>query len=528
MGLVSAFQQRFMAQGTPGPGDDFWYTSPLGLALPGGGGRVTLNSALRLDTVYACVALLARTFGALPLKVYRKAPDGTREERPNHPVYEVLHYQPNETNTAFEFRQWEQLYVELCGNSYAQIVLRRDGELDSLLPLDPYRMTPMRKASGQVVYEFKKPDGGTQTFLPEEIHHIRNLSLDGLSGMSSISVWSDVLGYGAILQEYANRFTRNDSRPGGLLKFASKLNPEQKTDLRQQWDALQGGFNRGRIAVVDNGGDFTPISVSNKDAQFIEARQFTVPQIARLFGLPPTKIGWLEKSSYANVEELNIGTVTDAYLPRAVQREQAIRRDLFSPKERAAGFFAEFDLNAMMRGNIEQRYKALRLAIEIGFVTRNEARRFENFNALPGLEKPLVPLNMGVVEADGSVTPATGLAQGSAPEVPASLAADPRGALLAVTAAQGLARTECAALRRAMTREAEGEPLCAWIEQYYSELPERLVARLGVDAERARSYTEAHRREALEAAQARGLGQTLRNWEKSAGAELAELIVGDA
>jgi HK97 family phage portal protein len=528
VGLVSAFQRRFLAQGTPGPEDDFWYSSPMGLALPAGGNRITLNSALKLDAVYACVALLARTFGSLPLKVYQKFPDGTREERPDHALYEVLHYQPNDTNTAFEFRQWEQVYIELIGNSYAQIVPGSRGAVDQLLPLDPYRMEVIRKANGQVVYEFTLVNGRKRTFLPEEVHHIRNMSLDGLTGLSTISVWSDVLGYASILQDYASRFTRNDSRPGGILKFATSLKKEVKDELRHQWEAMQGGFNRGRMAVVDGGGDFTPVSVSNKDAQFMEARIETVPQIARLFGLPPTKIGWLEKSSYSNVEELNIATVTDAYLPRAVQREQAIRRDLFTPQEREEGFFAEYDLNALLRGNLEQRYQAYGVGIEKGFLTRNEPRRFENLNPLTGLDKPLVPLNMAVVEEDGTIGQSTGdQRQGDRRQPPAN-PDNPRGALLAITAAQSLARSECAAVRRAMTRESGAEQLCVWLEDYYAALPERLVARMGMDGEQARTYSNEHRIQAIETARTKKLGEVLSQWEKHAAGDLAEMVLGEA
>ena len=516
MGLVARFQQ-FLGF-TPGPADDFWYTSPLGLALPTGYNNVTLTKALRLDTVYACVSLLARTFGSLPFKIFQKFPDGSREERPDHPLYEVLHYQPNSINTAFEFREWEQIYQELLGNAYSQIVAGPDGRVEQLLPLDPYRMTVIRKSSGQVVYEFKQTDGSTRTFLPEEIHHIRNMSLDGLTGLTTISVWQDVIGYGLILQDYANRFTKNDSRPGGILKFATTLKKEAKDGLREQWEAMQGGFNRGRIAVVDGGGDFTPVSVSNKDAQFIEARSFTVPQVARLFGLPPTKIGWLEKSSYSNVEELNIATVMDAYLPRAVQREQAVRRDLFTPAERAAGFFAEYDLNALLRGNLEQRYQAYGIGIDKGFLVRNEPRRWENLDPLPGLDKPLVPLNMAVVEADGSIGGGAGTGPVPPPENP------PAGLLAITTAAQGIARSECAALRRAVTRES-AEALPGWIEDYYSGLPDRLVARLGIESGQARGYSEGHRRAAIEAARCGDMGKTLNRWEKNAAAELAGLAL---
>jgi HK97 family phage portal protein len=390
-------------------------------------------------------------------------------------------------------------------------------------------MEPVQKKDGTLVYEYRPASGEKETLLPEEVHHIRNMSLDGVCGLSTISVWRDVIGYGLILQDYANRFTKNDARPGGLLKFAQTLKPEAKNDLRKQWEEMQGGFSRGRVAVVDGGGDFTPVSASNRDAQFIEARNFNVPQIARLFGLPPTKIGWLEKSSYSNVEELNIATVQDAYLPRAVQREQAIRRDLFTPAERKAGLFAEYDLNALLRGNIENRYKAYAIAIDRGFLVRNEVRRFENWDPLPGLDKPLVPLNMAVVEEDGTIGQSTGQGGAAPSNVPAIRRqhGGPRESLLAVTAAIAMVRSECSALRRANTRESKSS-ITGWLEDYYAGVPERLVARLGIDGEAARKYSETHRKSAIAAVEGNQLSKAIDGWEKEAAGELAALVLEDA
>ena len=518
---------------TPGPADDFWYSDPY--IIPGsyglwGSKGGSIRQALRLDSVYACVSYLANTFGALSAKVYRRFPDGTKEEASRHSLYEVLHYQPNELNSAFDFRHRSQVLLELAGNSYSEIVADSRGPVGQLLPLDPQRMAPVRKADGQIVFEYRRADGQTKTYLPEELHRLNNLSLDGISGLSTISVWSDIIGGAMVLQDYANQFTRNDSRPSGLLKFPENvsLKPEDREEMRKQWEAMQGGSSRGRVAVMDRGGDFTPISVSNKDAQFIEARQFTVPQVARCFGLPPTKIGWLEKSSYSNVEELNIATVIDAIFPRAVRHEQAIRRDLLTPADRAQGYYVEFDLNVLLRGNIQARYEAYASGINAGWLTRQEPRRWENLNALPGLDKPLVPLNMGIVEEDGSMGESTGerRQQERRTPPPDGEERDARASHLALVAAHSLVQGECAALSRAMNREgSNGQGLSPWLEEYYAALPDRICNRLGVTPEAAREYTESHRTAALAAVRNRGLGALVKDWQKSAGAELAGLVV---
>lgn len=514
---------------TPGPADDFWYDEPY--AIPGsyglwGSRGGSMRQVLRLDSVYACVSYLANTFGALSAKVYRRFPDGSKEEASRHPLYEVLHYQPNELNSAFDFRHREQVHFELAGNAYAEIVPDSRGPVGQLLPLDPQRMAPVCKANGQIVFEYRRPDGQMKIYLPEELHRVNNLSLDGLSGLSTISVWSDIIGGAMVLQDYANRFTANDSRPSVFLKYPQNvtLKPEAREDQRKQWESMQGGRNVGRVAIGDQGAELQVISVSNKDAQFIEARQFTVPQVARVFGLPPTKIGWLEKASYSNVEELNIATVIDAIFPRAVRREQAIRRDLLTPVDRAQGYYVEFDLNVLLRGNIEARYAAYTSGISAGWLVRNEPRRWENLNALPGLDKPLVPLNMGIVEEDGSVGETTGERRTSPPLDGEER--DARAGHLALVAAHSLVQGECAALSRAMNREgSNGQGLSPWLEGYYAAMPERVANRLGVDMESARAYTEKHRTAALDAVRNRGLGALVKAWEKSAGPELAGMVV---
>ena len=521
---------------TPGPADDYWYnpvSTNFGLWLGGSGsGAGGMRQAMRLDSVAACVNYLGRTFGALSAKVYRRLPDGTKEESSRHALYDVIHYQPNETETAFDVRFREQAYIELVGGAYSRIVSGPRGAVDQLLPLDSSRVTPTRKQNGQVVFEYRREDGRTDVFLPEEIHRITNLSLDGLNPLSTISLASDVFGGAKILQDYANRFTSNDSRPGGILKFINNQTSEKKEEHRKQWESGQGGRNVGRVAIIDNGGEFVPINISNKDAQFLEARQFTIPQIARIFGLPPTKIGWLEKSSYSNVEELNIATVVDAIFPRAVQREQAIRRDLLTPQDRAQGYYIEYDLNVLLRGNIQQRYEAYASGINAGWLVPNEPRRWENLNALPGLDRPRMPLNTAFIEEDGSIGEASGdrRQQERRNEPPAGRPdgeeRDSRAAVLALTAAHSLVQGECAALSRAMNREgSNGAGISPWLEEFYSALPERIANRLGVDMESARKYTEAHRTAALAAVRERGLGALVNDWKKSAGADLAGLVV---
>jgi HK97 family phage portal protein len=425
----------------PPPSDDFWY-QPVG-QISATGMRVNADALMRLDAVMACVRCISEDIGALPVKVYRKRADGTKEEFNQHPIADLLRYRPNKWQTAFEFMEMLQGHLELRGNGYAQIVSGPRGAVDQLVPLHPDRVKPVRLTNGDVAYEVQQKTGEKLTLLQDEMFHLRGFSSDGLTGQSPIQIASEAAAGGIAAQDYANRFWANDSKPGsGYLEHPGKMSAEAAERLRKSWQENHSGANRHKVAVLEEGLKYHEVGVSNKDAQFLEFRKFNRAQVAALFRVPAHKIGETEKAAtFASVEQFALMYVTDCIWPRVCRWEQAIARDLIIAPSL---YFVEFVLEALERGDIKTRYEAYASAITNGWMTRNEVRRRENLNPLPGLDEPLQPLNM---------------TKGSQP----SNAPTARERDLTVAAAERVARKEAAASAKLLSK---GETA---IDEFYRE-----------------------------------------------------------
>ena len=387
-----------MRAGDPAPEDDFWY-SPVA-AQAASGVPVTSETALRLAPVYACVKVLAETIASLPLLVYQRRPDGGKTRAPDHPLFDILHRQPNAWQTAYEFWQMLVWHVALRGNGYAEIVPGRRGPVDQLIPLHPDSVRVMREASGRLSYEIKPRAtqndavgavGKTRVLMQGEVLHIRGLSSNGIVGFNPIEVEREAIGMGIAAQDYAARFWRNDSRPGGVLEHPGQLSEEAERAIRDSFVKAQTGVHRHKPAVLAEGMKFNPIGVTNKDAQFLEIRQFSAVDVARIWRMQPHKIGILDRATFSNIEQQSIEFVVDTITPWLIRIEQAISRDLIlAPKV----FFAEFLVEGLLRGDSAARASFYNTLIQAGVMTRNEARIRENLNPLPGLDAPLQPLNM--------------------------------------------------------------------------------------------------------------------------------------
>lgn len=490
--IASAVRGDSFRAGTPGPANDYWYT-PRGVESAAFG-RITPDQARRLAAVSACVRYISFTMASLPLKIYRRLPKGGKEEATNHPINDLFRTQPNDWQTWFQFRQQMWDHIELRGNFYARIVPGPRGAVDQLWPLNPDMVSVEQLPSGQVQYVIGA-GGRTERLLKDEVFHLFGMSENGLTGLSTISAWADVIGLGLGMQDYAGRFVRNDARPSGFIETDQVLKPEAKEKLGKEWQAGFTEQNRGKTAILEAGLKYNSVSISNKDAQFVEARKMSWSEIASLFGIPPHKIGWLEKSAFSNIEEQNIDVVVDAVRPRAVLLEQAISRDLLIAPDR---FFPEHNLDGLLRGNIKSRYEAYSIGITQGFLTRNEVRNKENLNPIDGLDEPVVQMNM----------------------VPAS-AKDSREAFHTAQSAIVTSRKEVKAMRGG----AERDEFVAFLDEYYAGMSSRLVSKLGLSPEAAQKYVGDRRAALVDAQQNGTVGDLLNQWEKEDGQSLAALAL---
>ena len=388
MGLRAFFGRMFAGDGDRSPYGDFWF-EPVTMATISGA-RVSSDTAMRLSAVFRAVSLVSGHMGMFPIRFYES---GTRR-RIKHPLLKLLNTRPNRYQNAFEWREMMQGHLELRGNAYNRIVANTRGEITELLPFHPDRVTIETIGDGtDYRYRVRNADGSDTVLARGEVWHLRNLSSDGIMGLSTVEYARESLGMGLSAQEYAARFFANDSKPtGGWLEYPGKFsNDEARQVFAESVRKATTGARRHGILALDQGMKYHEVGVTNKDAQFLEQRQFTVTDIARWFGVPPHKLGDLTRATFSNIEQQSLDYVQDALLPRATRWEQAIAVGLLLDDEEID---IGFDFHSLLRGDSAQRATYYHNGILDGWLTRNEARDMEGREPLDGLDEPLRPLNM--------------------------------------------------------------------------------------------------------------------------------------
>lgn len=347
-------------------------------------GAVTPSSAQGVSAVYACVQAIAETTASLPLILFKRNGDD-RERASDHPLYRVLHDMANPEQTALEFREYMQACVLLRGNAFARIVRGYDGQVRELWPLNPENVTVQRTASG-LVYDYTK-DGVLTRLLAHEVLHLRHrLGDDGVLGVSPIAAARGVVELALSEQEHGRNTFTNGAKLLGVLKFPGKLKPEQRTAIATSWASqYAGGANAGRTAVLDEGVDFQALSMSLEDAQWIEARKFSVIEVCRLFRVPPVIVQSMEEANYSNSVELARQFITLSLRRHLVAWEQAIAKQLLTEAGRRS-YFAEHQVEGLLRGDSANRAAFYSSGIASGWMLKSEARKLENLPSIEGID----------------------------------------------------------------------------------------------------------------------------------------------
>lgn len=361
------------------------------------GVKVNINNALKVMTVYACVKLLSDTIASLPKIIYKKTEKG-KERAINHSLYSILHDIPNPEQTAFEFWQTMMVNMLLTKGGFAEIVRDGSGSIIELWPLMGDRVIPKRNPqTSERYYEVYAFDGKIYKLYPENIIHLKGMSLDGFSSLEPIELLREALGLAIAAESYGSYFFSNGTNSGGIVEYEQgvKLTPEAKDYFRKTFNQAYTGLgNSNRLLFLENGAKFQKISTPPDSSQFLETRKFQTIEIARFFNVPPHKIMDLEKATFSNIEEQNISFAVDTIRPWCVKIEQSILKDLLMPSERKR-YFAEFNVDALLRGNLESRYKAYAVGRNWGWLNVNEIRDMENKNNIgPDGDEYLKPLNM--------------------------------------------------------------------------------------------------------------------------------------
>lgn len=250
------------------------------------GKAVTERSAMQMTAVYSCDRILAEAVAGLPLHLYKYNDDGDKEKAIDHPLYRLLHDEPNPEMSSFVFRETLMTHLLLWGNAYAQVIRNGKNEVVALYTLMPNKMSVDRDENGHLYYTYYRGSDEAiknkefaVTLQPSDVLHIPELGFDGLVGYSPIAMAKNAIGMAIACEEYGAKFFANGATPGGVLEHPSTIKDPQR--VRESWQAAFGGSsNSNKVAVLEEGMKYTPISISPEQAQFLETRKFQINEIA--------------------------------------------------------------------------------------------------------------------------------------------------------------------------------------------------------------------------------------------------------
>jgi HK97 family phage portal protein len=352
---------------------------------------VNERTAMQTTAVYACVRILSETIASLPLHLYMYSDSG-KEKCCQHPLYYLLHNEPNPEMTSFVLRETLMSHLLLWGNAYAQIIRDGSGRILAIYPLLPDKMTVDRSANGILFYSYRKDNGETAILEKDDVLHIPGLGFDGCVGYSPIAMAKNAVGLSIATEEYGSKFFANSGNPSGVLEHPGQLKDPKR--VRESWNEVySGSSNAHRVAVLEEGLSFKPISIPPNDAQFLETRKFQITEICRIFRIAPHLVADLDKSSFSNIENQSMEFVKYTIDPWLVRLEMAFNKALLMPSEKGK-YFIKFNVNGLLRGDYASRMSGYSTGIQNGFLCPNDVRELEDMNKIPDGDIFMVNGNM--------------------------------------------------------------------------------------------------------------------------------------
>lgn len=387
-----------------------WFIEALlGGSKTTSGVRVTTDSAMRVSAVWACVRIRGEDIGKLPVILYRRLSNGGRERVIDHPAAQLVRGRPNKRQTQFEFRSGMQQMLDLHGNAYAFKEINGAGQVVALWPLDPRKVTIIEAADGSLFYRYETGDP-----IPDyRMIHLRGFSFDGKCGVSPIHYHRESVGLALAAEQYGAAFFGNNATPSGALKVKQVLSPESAALLRADFEKKhKGALNAHNLAIFDGDMEWMATGMNNTDAQWIETRKMQLGEIARIYRMPPHKIGDLERATFTNIEHQGLEYVVDCLMSEAVRWEQVLSAALLTEQEQRSLYF-EFLFDGLLRGDAKSRAEAYQLAFRTGRMSANEIRALENMAPVEGGDTyfrtaDLVPLDAPYVAPTSAPKPPTG------------------------------------------------------------------------------------------------------------------------
>jgi HK97 family phage portal protein len=367
---------------------------------------VSPKTALQVSAVFACNRVIAEDIGKLPFVVYNQTADRERERAVNSPFWRLLHDRPNSYQTSQQFREYLTSCALLRGNGYALKGFSKTGQVSELLPLAPDTVRVEQLPDWELVFHVTLPNGTEQPYTRKEIFHLPGLTIAGPTGVSVIEYARQSIGTSLGASRHAGTFFGNGMKPSSVFMHPTKLSDSAHKRLKEDLNDKHNGPNSNNTLLLEEGMKFEAVSLSGRDAQFLESRTFEVLEICRWFRIKPHKIAELSRATFSNIEQEAQEHVTDTLMPWGMRWESAVNQQVIASNSP----YAELLYDSLLRGTTIDRYNSYQIAAggNAPFMTRNEIRRRENLSPLDGLDDMLQPLNMGATGQQSASNQATG------------------------------------------------------------------------------------------------------------------------
>jgi HK97 family phage portal protein len=354
------------------------------------------DTAMKYSAVFACFRVLAETFASVPIFEYRKINESDREKTDETGLYDYLHNTPNDEMSAYNFK--EMMMYQLCAGGNA-VSRRLKNDLDGIAGLYPLEWQKVKigrnKDSAKLEYEYDPGNGKKQTLSRSEVFHIPGPSTNGVTGMSVLEYAASAIRLGVTYERFGQKFFENGAFPSGMFKHPGRLNDEAyerlKRDLKTKYQSMA---NKGEPILGEDGLDFLPFEIKLVDQQLIECKKLQIEDICRFCRVPLHLVQNLDKATNNNIEHQSLEFVMYTMLPHFKRAEECINSQLLSIKQRSQGYYFEFNLNALLRGDSKSMAEAFAVGRQWGWLSVNDIRRMLNLNSIPNGDIYLQPMNM--------------------------------------------------------------------------------------------------------------------------------------
>ena len=354
------------------------------------------DKALTLTAVWCAIRLLSESVSSLPCSVYTKQPNGDKLEDSKNRIYDLIKYRPNNYQNKITFFEYIMMSICTDGNSYVQIVRDGSGRPSQLIPISPDTVDVVIN-DGELFYQIDS----VGILDSADVLHFKTLTDDGINGISPIDQCKKALSWGLNVEEFGDTFFKNGAKPSSVLSTDRALSEQAierlKNSFKNTYSQLK---NSNSTIILEEGLNFKPISISPEQAQFLASRKFSIEEVARCWNIPPHMLKDLSKSSFNNIEMQSQEFVTYTLMPYITRIENEMNYKLFRTNE-VGKTFIEFNVNALLRGDVKSRNEAYKTAITNGYMSINEVRQKENLNSIEGGDKHFMQMNMTTIEKIG-------------------------------------------------------------------------------------------------------------------------------